>query len=454
MEDLEADRLAAWVPDVAADIDLPYLASGVTSGVEPVFKPLMVPKPDGAHMQVPVLHPAVIVQLHRAVAPLLKPAARTLSRGVLSYRQGADRNWRYSPAWRVFTQAAADGAANSHAVVFTDVADFFRSTSWTLVLRCAAALVEDRAIANLRAAAVRVSAAGLAHLPSGYSDARLLGNVVLAQAEKRVPVAFVRWVDDYRLFASSVRFAQRALSELNQGLNELGLTLNSSKTRLLPGAVASTEMRKLITPVFNAQLDSSAVIREKLIGALHHTAEKPVERRSELRYALAGLTREREPCFIDWALAAIWSMPWEIPRLAAYLAAVSKDPRVGVEADIALGRAAEMGDAWRVARLAPLVIHAQGSHVSKRTLRALVEALPGLAESPAWGLALRTLSRAGCTKAVRRVLAERVCDVRAAMVALRDLDLSLPAGLCSIEPALAEALRYVPAPAPPVRSLL
>jgi hypothetical protein len=40
------------------------------------------------------------------------------------------------------------------------------------------------------------------------------------------------------------------------------------------------------------------------------------------------------------------------------------------------------------------------------------------------------------------------------MVALRDLDLPLPASLCSIEPALAEALRYVPAPAPPVRSLL
>jgi hypothetical protein len=454
MDDIATDRQASWVPDVAADVDIPYLATGVTSGREIPFAPLIVPKPGGSQMQVPVLHPALIVQLHRAVAPLRRVADRTLGEGVFSYRQGADRNWRYSSAWRVFSEAAAQGSAKVQTVIFTDVADFFRSTSWTSVLHSASSLVENQSVGDLRDVAARLSTAGLGHLPSGYSDARLLGNIVLQQAERKLSVGFVRWVDDYRLFASSEGQARQALSELSQGLNTLGLTLNRSKTRMLPGPIAKAEIRSGMIPVFSTQLDSSAVVREKMIGALHYCAEKPIERRSELRYALAGLTREREACFIDWAIKALWQIPWEIPRLVGYLASVAVDPRVAPAADMALGQAAKEVDPWRVSRLAPLVIHTCGGGVSRRTLTALVDALPGLEGSPGWGLALRILARAECGQIVQRALAGRILDVRAAMVALRDLDLSLPARFCAVEPALAEALRYVPAPAPAVKTLL
>lgn len=454
LDDLATDRQTSWVPDVAADVDVPHLASGVSSGREPAFTPLVVPKPDGGKMWVPVLHPAVIVQLHGAVAPLRRAADRTLGQGVFSYRQGADRNWRYSSAWRKFSQATADRAAKTRAVVFTDVADFFKTTSWPAVLSSADTLVAEPMVADLRALVTRLSSAGLTHLPSGYSDARLLGNIVLARAERRLEVSFVRWVDDYRLFASSKEQARRALGELSQELDKLGLNLNRSKTRLLPGSAANAELRNGMTPIFSTELDSSAVVREKMIAALHYSSENPCKRRSELRYALAGLTREREPCFIDWAIEAIEQIPWEVPRLVSYLAALAHDPRVPIAADMALCRAAERADPWLISRLAPLAIQACGRNVSRRTITTLIDALESLQGTPAWGLALRTISCSGHTQIVRTVLSERVPDTRAAMVALRDLDLPLPASLCALEPALAQALRYVPAPLPPVKSLL
>jgi hypothetical protein len=405
-------------------------------------------------MRVPVLHPAVVVDLHRAVAPLRERIDETLSPGVLSYRLGADRNWRYSPGWRSFSNIAIRLAEKSQWVVFTDVRGFFDSTPWPVVLRCATALSDKRATLPLQELAERLSAAGLSHLPSGYSDARLLGNLVLGQAERELEVPFMRWVDDYRLFTVNEDQAEQALEQLNKGLGVFGLALNQSKTRIVPAHSALEEIRAFAAPIFNPRQDSQNRIREKLIAALHRAAADPAKRRSEMRYSLAGLTRENEPAFIDWALGALWEIPWEAPRLIAYLASVASDPRIGPAADRALRRAALAGDRWRICRLAPLVIHARRGDVSQPTLSALADALPTLVDSPAWGLALRTLSLARASGPVLATLADGVADARAALAALRDLDLGLPASLCVTEPALAEALRYVPAPPPPVASML
>jgi hypothetical protein len=307
---------------------------------------------------------------------------------------------------------------------------------------------------DLQDLAERLSATGLAHLPSGYSDARMLGNLVLGHAERGLGVPFMRWVDDYRLFTVSEEQSEQALIRLARGLNVFGLELNHSKTRIVPAHSALTEIRAITAPIFDPKIDSQRMIGEKLMSALHRAAADPAGRRSEMRYSLSGLTREREPAFIDWALQALWEVPWEAPRLVAYLATFANDPRIGPGAERSLRRAALAGDRWRVCRLAPLVIHTRGSEVSRPTLRALAEALPALAGSPAWGLALRTLSLAKAGDLVRGALSTEVLDIRAALVALRDLDLALPAELCAIEPALAEALRYVPAPAPAVDSML
>lgn len=453
IEDLRPDREAAWVPDVAGDVDLGYLTSGVSSGRERPFLELSVPRPDGSHMRVPVLHPAVIVALHRATLPLRACGERDLSPGVLSYRRGADHNWRYSPGWRTFSAAAEQLATHVRWVVFTDVKSFFESTSWPVVLRCARALSDHRTCVPLQDLAERLSAAGLPYLPSGYSDARLLGNLVLAHAERRLEVPFMRWVDDYRLFTTSEEQAEAALERLAQGLGVFGLELNLGKTRIVPAHSALDEIRSITAPIFDPS-ESTGKIREKLIAALHRAAADPPSRRSEMRYSLSGLTREREPAFIDWALQALWDVPWEAPRLIAYLASMPHDPRVGPGVERTLRRAAQAHDPWRVCRLAPLVIHTSAGRVSHTTLAALAEALPVLSGSPAWGLALRTLSLAGARDLVAGALSGEVPDTRAALVALRDLDMALPAGLCAIEPALAETLRYVPAPLPPVHSML
>ncbi|MGH2831734.1 MAG: RNA-directed DNA polymerase, partial [Solirubrobacteraceae bacterium] len=429
IQDLRSDRLAAWVPDVACDVDLGHLASNVSSGREQPFLALSVPRPDGGQMRVPVLHPAAIVALHRAVIPLRACCEQALAPGVISYRRGADRNWRYSPGWRTFSAAAEQLAGRARWVVFTDVKGFFESTPWPVVLRCARALSDRYCCVPLQDLTERLSAAGLNYLPSGYSDARMLGNLVLTHAERRLTVPFMRWVDDYRLFTTSEEQAEEELGKLAQGLGVFGLELNQAKTRIVPAHSALSEIRSFIAPIFDSD-DSPGKIREKLIGALHVAAAEPTVRRSEMRYSLSALTRECEPAFIDWALQALWDVPWEAPRLIAYLASVAQDPRVGPGAESALRRAAQAGMRWHVCRLAPLVIHTRLGRVSPNTLVALAQALPVLSDSPAWGLALRTLSLSGARDLVAGALSAKIPDTRAALVALRDLDMALPAGLC------------------------
>ena len=151
-----------------------------------------------------------------------------------------------------------------------------------------------------------------------------------------------------------------------------------------------------------------------------------------------------------WALDGLEQIPWEAPRLVSYLS-VFADREVADGADAILARAAHRQDAWLIARLAPLVWL---TGLAERSAGPLVEVLPVLDGTPAWGLALRVLARAGQRRAVQCAVRGQVADARGALAALTDLGCEPPRWLCRAEPGLAAALDEGPLPGPPVMSLL
>jgi hypothetical protein len=403
-------------------------------------------------MQVPVVHPRLLVALHEVIVALREDAQPLLAPGVFGYRYGAERDWHYAPAWRAFSDATALQASDAQWVAFTDVTSFFRSTSWRMVADAISPHVTPQVMSELRGISDRFSAAGLNHLPSGYSDARFLSNLVLARADQAIGIPFVRWVDDYRLFADSYEQASAALARLHDSMRLAGLEPNHSKTRIVPGGDAAAQHRNTLASVYHPDRDPPELVRRNLHRVFLAAVEDPIGRRRDLRFSLSRLAREHDPAGVDWAIESLVRLPWEAPRLVSYLANFADETRVAQAAEAALATAARKQDAWMLARLVPLVWR---TGLSRRTTRSLADRLDTLSGSVAWGLTLRTLAHAGDERTIRRVLEDGpIEDHRAVLVALADIESDTPQWLCEREPALATALRNGPAEAPRVESLL
>ena len=75
-------------------------------------------------------------------------------------------------------------------------------------------------------------------IPVGPYASRILGEAILIDVDSHLQsknVDYVRWVDDYNIFAESEYLAQSTLFELGEWLfANHGLTLQSSKTKILP----------------------------------------------------------------------------------------------------------------------------------------------------------------------------------------------------------------------------
>lgn len=104
-------------------------------------------------------------------------------------------------------------------------------------------------------------------IPIGPYASRILGEAILIDVDSHLQsksVDYVRWVDDYNIFASSEYHAQSVLFELGEWLFvNHGLTLQSSKTKILPVLRYSNEV--LSTPEdFTAKDKFIAIVRQSM----------------------------------------------------------------------------------------------------------------------------------------------------------------------------------------------
>lgn len=131
---------------------------------------------------------------------------------------------------------------STKAVAVTDVADFYASVSQDQLRRLlkeAARTVRSAKAAELLLSVFAASfMARKGHgIPTGPLASRLLAEVVLNEIDKHLMskrIDFVRWVDDYNIFAPSLVSGRVVVRDLASWLyNHFGLTLQAAKTHVL-----------------------------------------------------------------------------------------------------------------------------------------------------------------------------------------------------------------------------
>ena len=450
-EELSEDLRTAWAPDVADNLELDEYAAADPKIQVAQQQEVAVPRPNGSIARVGVLHPRLHWALHEATSPLRNAADEVLAPGVSGYRRGAEAGSGYSEAYRRMRDLFDEFAESARVVVFADVERFFGSVTPETLRKAVGKSVTGADLGALFELVERMTDAGLPALTPGYADARLIGNLVLHQADRAVPVPFTRWVDDYRLFVPTEQDVPAVVRALNEALASLGLRLNAGKTLVLAVDEARRVARDSLGSVYHPDRDTPERVRSNLRAVLTEATKKPVTERRALRFVLPRLAREQDDVAVPFALRTLRELPWDAPRAVAYLGHFLDQPKVPIELEAIIRTAANRRDSWLLARLSPLAVRIS---LNAATLDALTRALPHTMGSPAWGLMLRLLALNGRMGVVQVVTNGPNVDVRAVLTAYKDLGLEPPQDLAATEPVLAEALESAPAPLPASDSLL
>ncbi len=421
MQSLEEDRRTAWVPDPLGEADFEERAEH--PGQETVVSWISVPRPDGRHRDVPVLSWEAMARLHRACDGLRDLIDSNLAPEVCGYRRGGEPHGLYSGEYQRYLGLTSALAEDASQVIFADVASFFWHVPLQVAVDRAETLAGSAHVAALGEVVGGLEANGLAHLPSGYSDARMLANLVLSTVDHAMPVPFTRWVDDYRLFLPDSCTADEVVATLRSNLRATGLDLNTSKTKVVPAATIGQPLP--LGSVYHPETDGPDKTRAELRRVFVDAVSGPAVRRRELRFVLPRMASLEDDFACDFAMSTLTQMPWDAPRLVGYLATFGTRPNVHDWALTRIATAAQRGDTWLVARLAPLAAIGAERARAHASLVDLGDALPGLRNTPSWGLALRVLSAHHHGSAAVAARDEQPTDARAALGALTDLGLPI-----------------------------
>jgi hypothetical protein len=446
--DLAEDLQTRWVPDVIADADISEAVKTPRLEEQDV-RFVDVPRVGGGHRMAPVLSGSALAALREAVQPLREVSEAVLNPAVCGYRSGAEGSTGYSEEYRRFRSFAEALSESSSFVVIADVRNFFDSVG-PLALRRS---FDDRlggSWETLHELLASLRRLGVTGLPAGYGDARLIANGVLATVDEMISVPFTRWVDDYRLFASSISEAEAAVKDLREGLAKVGLSLNEDKRLILDtGDYRKQRHGVPLDSVYHPQDEPPAAVRASLRTVFARAAAE--NDRRQLRFALPRLAEQADPIAVTYALNALGGNSIDAPRLVHYVSQflTLEDTSAKVEA---IARSASASD-WTLMRLVPLLCRIT---VSPRTLDALVRRTAQSQSNLVRGTLTRLLAIHGREDPLTLALESRsIPDARAVLAACWDVNRSAPSWLSDAVPATTRALESLGrAPLPAVASLL
>jgi hypothetical protein len=174
-----------------------------------------------------------------------------------------------------FLATAGERTGEDACVVTCDLANCYGSIASERVglalKNCGVAAWQAAYISELLAFWKRTESAGL---PVGSDGSRILAEAVLSQVDRdllRARVDFVRYVDDFRLFAADETGARFALEVVRTAASSHGLSLNDEKTRIV--RLASTRAGDIAS--YNVQP----------IGIREHQIAKSGSGKSRKRYS-------------------------------------------------------------------------------------------------------------------------------------------------------------------------
>lgn len=164
---------------------------------------------------------------------------------IFSYRFNPDQEtaslFNRDIGWVQFIERSAEITADYSHVVVCDIAEFYPRLGHHKLENALQQLnlgndIPSRIMEFLK----QFSGTRSFGLPIGGPAARLLSELVLNQVDRLLTgynIEFVRFADDYHLFANSPKDAYAALIYLSEKLfDNQGLSLQKSKTRILPAA--------------------------------------------------------------------------------------------------------------------------------------------------------------------------------------------------------------------------
>jgi hypothetical protein len=452
--DLAEDLATRWVPDVLADVDLGQAILDPRITQEDV-RLADVPRVDGGVRRAPVLSGSALSALRSAVQPLRQISDEVLDPAVCGYRVGATGDVSYSEEYRRFRAFAEALSEESSWVVVADVSNFFDSVSPHAV-RLALRHDFEPAIEPIVDLLHQLRGRGVAGLPAGYGDARLIANAVLAPVDRALGAPFTRWIDDYRIFASTRAEADGVVRSLRNALGQLDLRLKDAKLEVMP----TLEYRRTrhgvpLDSVYHPQDEPENAVRAALRSVFISAVSTGDRRR--LRFVLPRLAQELDPAAIDYAFAALRANSIDAPRLVHYLSVFVSDAAVAARI-----RALSIDPAvsnWVLMRIVPLLcrIDLDDGALSTISSRAATTDSALL-----WGLLIRLLAVHRHTATLDLLSRpEGVRDHRAAAAAFIDLGSEVPDSMQT--PATEATVRALErravddtggAPLPKVESLL
>lgn len=183
-----------------------------------------------------------VLSLAEKIEATRQPVERDL---VFSYRYSwsdADSTcFRRDVNWRSFIVKAIEKASNSKFVVSCDISEFYLRINHHRIENALLHLPDNAySTSRIKYFLSHLSNTYSFGLPVGGPASRLISELVLSQIDSLLlsrNIEFVRYADDYYLFAESPDQAFRALVTLTQLLiDNQGLQLQKSKTRIMSAA--------------------------------------------------------------------------------------------------------------------------------------------------------------------------------------------------------------------------
>ena len=182
--------------------------------------------------------------------PAIEPSRPARSREmVYSFRFMApdERARIFDPecGWRAFTQRSLQLAGTHAQAVVCDISDFYHRIGPAAAQAALERTGVHPALAQRIARVLRALDADTVGLPIGGPASRLIAEAVLGQMDElldKAGVVFCRFVDDMRLFTTTRDAALNHLALLSRELLLRGLSLQKSKTRILPGRELAAEL--------------------------------------------------------------------------------------------------------------------------------------------------------------------------------------------------------------------
>ena len=173
---------------------------------------------------------------------------------VFSYRFSPDKEsgrlFQKDVGWRNFQLESNRRSENAEYIIACDISDFYSRIYHHRLENLLQRTTESHLVKRIMTILTKISKNTSYGLPIGGPAARILSELLLNTTDRMLEVegiSFVRFADDYHLFADTKHDAYRYLIYLSEKLQNEGLSLQKTKTRIV------TKQEFLATSEFSEQ---------------------------------------------------------------------------------------------------------------------------------------------------------------------------------------------------------